>query len=239
MKHASPGEGRGWFRRGRGPAQSEPPTVDVHAVLSRVGVRAPAPGAAGTSQSVAYVVSKNDKKTLLLTLAVDDKGDFATTESIELDPAAKDAEGVIVGTVDGRRVVIIPCGRVPAQVLREKTDGKLEVVAKDSALRKGMLSGIGFSDIGFGDPDGDGKTELLVAAPGFIRALSFDDKGDLVVKDQFNTRRPGDKPRCPTVVRFKDEFIAYCGGTAEASVAINGKAYVAAPASAPSEVAGV
>ncbi len=160
---------------------------------------------AGPAQNVAYVVSKDDKKTRLLTLAVDDKGAFATTDSVELDSAAKDAEGVIVGTVDGRRVIIIPCGRVPAQVLREKTDGKLEVVAKDSALRKGMLSGIGFSDIGFGDPDGDGKTELLVAAPGFIRALTLDSKGVLVVKDQFNTRRPGDKPRCPTVVQFKGE----------------------------------
>lgn len=163
---------------------------------------------AGASRSVAYVVSKDAgevKKVRLLTLACDDKGVFSTADSVELDSAAKDAEGAIVGVVDGRRVVIIPCGRVPAQVLREKPDGKLEVVAKDSAPRKGMLSGIGFSDIGFGDTDGDGKTELLVAAPGFIRALTLDAEGDLVVKDQFNTRRPGDKPRCPVVVKFKGE----------------------------------
>ena len=160
---------------------------------------------AGATQSVAYVVSKDDKKTRLITLAADDKGAFAPTDSVELDSAAKDAEGVIVGIVDGRRVIIIPCGRVPAQVLRENPDGKLEVVAKDSSLRKGMLSGIGFPDIGFGDTNGDGTSKLLVAAPGFIRALTLDAKGDLVVKDQFNTRRPGDKPRCPLVVKFKGE----------------------------------
>jgi len=37
------------------------------------------------------------------------------------------------------------------------------------------------------------------------------------------------------VVRFKDEFIAYCGGTAASPVAINGKAYIPQAA----EVAGV
>ena len=42
-------------------------------------------------------------------------------------------------------------------------------------------------------------------------------------------------PIASAIVRFKDEFIAYCGGTGESPVAINGKAYIAKP----SEVAGV
>jgi NADH-quinone oxidoreductase subunit F len=42
-------------------------------------------------------------------------------------------------------------------------------------------------------------------------------------------------PIASAVVRFKDEFIAYCGGDATSPVAINGKAYVPAPG----EVAGV
>jgi NADH-quinone oxidoreductase subunit F len=42
-------------------------------------------------------------------------------------------------------------------------------------------------------------------------------------------------PIASAVVRFKDEFIAYCGGTAESPVAINGKAYIPKAA----EVAGV
>ena len=33
-------------------------------------------------------------------------------------------------------------------------------------------------------------------------------------------------PIASAVVRFKDEFVAYCGGTAESPVAINGKAYI-------------
>ena len=42
-------------------------------------------------------------------------------------------------------------------------------------------------------------------------------------------------PIASAVVRFQDEFAAYCGGTAESPVAINGKAYVPSP----TEVAGV
>jgi NADH-quinone oxidoreductase subunit F len=42
-------------------------------------------------------------------------------------------------------------------------------------------------------------------------------------------------PIASAVVRFKDEFVAYCGGTAESPVAINGKAYIPQP----TEVAGV
>jgi NADH-quinone oxidoreductase subunit F len=45
-------------------------------------------------------------------------------------------------------------------------------------------------------------------------------------------------PIASAIVRFKDEFLAACGGTGEHPVAISGKAYVPAPDTA-SEVAGV
>jgi NADH-quinone oxidoreductase subunit F len=45
-------------------------------------------------------------------------------------------------------------------------------------------------------------------------------------------------PIASAIVRFKDEFLAYCGGTGELPVAINGKAYIPKPGAA-SEVAGV
>ncbi|MEX2294502.1 MAG: NADH-quinone oxidoreductase subunit NuoF [Acidimicrobiales bacterium] len=46
-------------------------------------------------------------------------------------------------------------------------------------------------------------------------------------------------PIASAVVRFKDEFIAYCGGTAESPVAISGKAYLPMRTTKPNEVAGV
>ncbi len=46
-------------------------------------------------------------------------------------------------------------------------------------------------------------------------------------------------PIASAIVRFEDEFRAYCGGTAETSVAIGGKAYIPKPGAARSEVAGV
>ena len=44
-------------------------------------------------------------------------------------------------------------------------------------------------------------------------------------------------PIASAIVRFRDEFLAACGGTGELSVAIGGKAYVPAPTRS-SEVAG-
>ena len=46
-------------------------------------------------------------------------------------------------------------------------------------------------------------------------------------------------PIASAIVRFKDEFIAFCGGTAESPVPINGKAYLPMPTRKPTEVAGV
>jgi NADH-quinone oxidoreductase subunit F len=47
-------------------------------------------------------------------------------------------------------------------------------------------------------------------------------------------------PVASAIVRFRDEFIAYCGGTAESPVPIHGKAYVPMPsAAAAAEVTGV
>jgi NADH-quinone oxidoreductase subunit F len=46
-------------------------------------------------------------------------------------------------------------------------------------------------------------------------------------------------PIASAIVRFQDEFIAYCGGTAESPVAINGKAYIPRGSGAANEVAGV
>ena len=46
-------------------------------------------------------------------------------------------------------------------------------------------------------------------------------------------------PIASAVVRFRDEFAAYCGGVAELPVAINGKAYVPQPSAVVSGVTGV
>jgi len=46
-------------------------------------------------------------------------------------------------------------------------------------------------------------------------------------------------PIASAIVRFREEFAAYCGGTAESPVRIGGKAYVPQPGITPEEVAGV
>ena len=168
----------------------------------------------GDGRAEALVVVKGDKADKaerksppmsLITLAFDDaSGEFKVKASVALDSGAKDATGLAVGDFggDAKPDLVVLTERDPALLLLNRGAGKFEPVAKDSSVRKGMLSGASAADLGFGDVDGDGLTELLVSAPGFVRSLRVDAKGDLVVKDQFNARRPGDRLKCPAAVKL-------------------------------------
>lgn len=161
-------------------------------------------GADGRSE--ALVVTKKDRKASLVLLAGDATTGLKTVSVTPLPDAATDAEDILVTPVG----VLVTCGRTPAILLRDKPGAKagetaFEEIAKDSPTRKSMLTNLTRADLGAGEfADGDAKYgALLVAAPGYVRALALDAKGDLVVKNQFNTRRPGDKPRAPFVRKDK------------------------------------
>ena len=72
--------------------------------------------------------------------------------------------------------------------------------AAESAIRKGMLSGLELSRVGMGDIDSDGINELIVADIGFARSFEIDDSGELVVIDQYNSRQSDNKLQSPMVV---------------------------------------
>lgn len=68
----------------------------------------------------------------------------------------------------------------------------LEFVAERSSIRESLLKEITPVQVSEIDVDGDGGNELVVARPGFARALRFEDE-NLEMVDQFNARRSSDQ----------------------------------------------
>lgn len=156
-----------------------------------------APDAEADRALVVVKDAKDSKKCRLLTLSFAD-GEAKVVSTTELDSSAKDATGINYAHLGGSAgtMIIIPCSGAPALLLKG-ADGKYEPVAKDSPVRKSVLNGINLSDITFGNLDEENQGVLLVAGTGYIRVLKFDAKGEPAIVNQINTRRPGDKVRCP------------------------------------------
>lgn len=159
----------------------------------------------GDGRAEAAVITRTEKGAAkLLTLRLGDTGAFAVKHTLDLGEFRRDLDGLLAGDLDGdgRPDLVLLVAREPARLFLNRGAGRFEEIAKNSAQRKALLSGVSFADLGFGDLAGDGKSALLVAAQGFVRALRADAAGELVVVAQANTRRPTDKLKCPVVVKL-------------------------------------
>ena len=135
------------------------------------------------------LVTKERYDYTLHRFAPDGKGGFTETSKFDLEGIKRDPSGLIPCDFDGdgNMDLLVLSPRDPAILLRGDGKGKLEHVAKSSAIRKSMLSDLTPARVGLADVNEDGKADLLVAGDGFVRALTL--KGDkLEVLDQFNSR---------------------------------------------------
>ncbi len=115
-------------------------------------------------------------------------------EGAERDPSAlaiKDLNG------DSRPDLIIMIPREPALLLTQTGDGGFVLAAETSSIRKGMLTDLDPSRLGWGDADGDGRAEMIVTGRGFARSLRLDAGGRLDIVDQYNASRGDDWIRGP------------------------------------------
>ena len=114
---------------------------------------------------------------------------------------------------DGRTEIVLLAPREPARIFRlppageidEEDAGEAENAAlielsAGSSIRKSMLNDLARNRLGFGDVDGDGSEEMIVAADGYARAVGLDAEDRFVILDQFNARSPGDAVQIPAVV---------------------------------------
>jgi len=88
------------------------------------------------------------------------------------------------GSVD--LAMFIP--REAARFFLQQGDGEFQEIGEDDSLRTSQFEGVLPRRFGIGDFTGDGRTELLVAGKGFVRAYRVQVDGSLQIVDQANAR---------------------------------------------------
>ena len=118
------------------------------------------------------------------------KGAATTLEGLRSDPRALMLHDL---NQDGRMDILIAVPSVGVRVYLQNQDGALVDAADNALYRAGLLARAetANSPLAAGDVDGDGRSELLVSAENFVRALRLDTTGELMTVAQFETSDPG------------------------------------------------
>jgi len=127
---------------------------------------------------------------------------WEVTKKIKVGSIKRNPEHIIAAdfNADGRGDVMILVPREAAHILLADGLGSLKIAGEESPIRIGQFTDLTPAEVGLGDMDGDGRSEILIAKSGFVRAFSISDEGEVTVVDQGNARQGGDNVKGPVVV---------------------------------------
>lgn len=129
-----------------------------------------------------------------------EKGTFAPWRSVPFDSMRRSPWYLLARDLDGDNCseVLVLVRRESARMLRNVGgDTLLEPVDIEASVRGALLDVLQPEQVAIFDVLGDQNPEILVASTGYVRALGFSETGELVTRDQFNTRNSEDKVRAP------------------------------------------
>tara|TARA_R100000027_G_scaffold21067_1_gene15235 strand:- start:136 stop:2499 length:2364 start_codon:yes stop_codon:yes gene_type:complete len=167
-----------------------------------------------------FVVTKMGREYRLVVLSRggEDPSGYRQIHDVEIPVVKRSPGGLVVFDLngDGKSEMVLLAPREPARIFQlagadvqvdaetedsseEGSEESLIELAAGSSIRKSLLNDLSRNRIGFGDVDGDGTAEMIVAADGYARAVGFDDESRFVILDQFNALSSGDAVRIPTM----------------------------------------
>jgi hypothetical protein len=145
---------------------------------------------AGTKTLTIVVLREEKGKRWLDFITRNPAGEPVVTRTVDLAGLKTDPRGLrlIDANQDGLLDVAVFTPLDSLRLYLQEKEGAFTDAAATAGFRKGLVDNLEASALSTGDVNVDGKSELLVSAGGFARALRVDAAGVLTVVDQFNAR---------------------------------------------------
>ena len=148
------------------------------------------------------VATRDGQRFNLEVLAWDAAAKQWKSKIVKLGTISRDPADMIIRDLngDGREDVLVLFPREPARMIVQNADGTLAEACADSALRKSQFDNLTTDALGFGDFNGDGKEDILIAKTGFVRAYQLSADNRLTLIDQANSKTTADRLSAPALV---------------------------------------
>jgi len=133
-------------------------------------------------------VRKQDDKYYVCVRTVQVQGQVSEEWALELEKLDTDVSGLVATDLnrDGHPDVLAFVSFGPARLLLGDGEGGLKDVGAEPSAARTVFRRLKDETVSFGDIDGDGTDELLVAQKNFARALAADEAGSPEVIEQAN-----------------------------------------------------
>ncbi len=161
------------------------------------------------------LVATKDGRRFNLEVLHDEGGTWKGGEPIKLGAIKRSPTDLIAHDLNGDGAVdlamFIP--REATRLFVQGDDGAFREIAEEDSVRTSQFEGVLRSNFGIGDFTGDGRTEMLVAGKGFVRAYRVQPDGSLAIVDQANARNSLDELSGPLLFDLDadgdDELLCY------------------------------
>lgn len=148
------------------------------------------------------LVAAKDGRRFNLEILTRSGGSWTSGSPVKLGAIKRDPTGLLAHDLDddGDTDLVMFIPREATRFLLQDDEGSFAEVGEEDSVRTSQFEGVLPDRFGVGDFTGDGRSEMLVAGKGFVRAYRVQDDGSLAIVDQANARNSLDELTGPVLV---------------------------------------